>query len=117
MTIAWAGGDPNQHQVGTMGARYPIKNTPNSRAPGQASQPPSWMEDIEDPFKDLAEETNTKEAKTGEQGARHPITTPNTRVTDQPSLIKGRKLLAFRVSVPLVQVKERKQRLLMMLKQ
>jgi hypothetical protein len=92
MTIAWAGGDPNQHQVGTMGARYPIKNTPNSRAPGQASQPPSWMEDIEDPFIDLAEETNTKEAKTGEQGARHPITTPNTRVTDQPSLIKGRKL-------------------------
>ena len=35
---------------------------------------------------------NSQEAKTGEQGARHPITTPNMRVTDQPSLMKGRKL-------------------------
>ena len=35
-----------------MGARHPIKHHLIQRAPGQASQPPSWMEDDDQP--DLA---------------------------------------------------------------
>ena len=58
-SFAWTGGDPNQHQVGTMGATYPIKNTPNSWAHGQPTQTPSWMVDVEDQFRDLAEEMET----------------------------------------------------------
>ena len=53
----------------------------------------NWMKTLDgEDYSGLQITKTLQEVKTGRLGDRHTIFTPNMRVTDKPSLMKGRKL-------------------------